>query len=162
MNISLILHGIGTAPLFSSRAFLPAFMTAVILRYGETIPFIASSDLLQATGTQPSWFTSDWVMVLLGALAILEIVSDKNTEIRQLLNEFTGYVKSSLAALTYLGIISVSDAHSIKGIIQHAGFVDIIPALMIGYGVYILNCWQKLFLPIWSTAMAMMIWAFSR
>lgn len=144
MNISLLLHGIGSVPLFSSRAFLPAFMTAVILRFGDSMPFIATSDFLKMTGTQPSWFTTDGVLISLGVLAILEIVGDKNAEIRQLLHEFTGYMKSSLAALTYLGIISVSDANSIKEIIQQAGFVDIIPTLMVGYGVYSLNRWQNL------------------
>ena len=142
MDLTAFIHGLGSISLFSSRAFLPAFFTAVTLRYGDLIPIISGSDLVKSAGSEPTWFTSNWMIFALGVLSILEIIGDKNAEVRQHLHDVTGYIKSSLALLTYLGVISVSDTKIIEKIITNTGFFDMIPAVFIGYGVYVLNSWR--------------------
>jgi len=52
--------------LFSSRIFLPAFVTAFFLKYGHSWPFLNNIDLLaelaEKANNHPTWFTSGWAI----------------------------------------------------------------------------------------------------
>ena len=43
ISLAVFIHAIGTIPLFASRAFLPAFLTALLFRYPNQLPFVEVS-----------------------------------------------------------------------------------------------------------------------
>jgi hypothetical protein len=59
MSLPLRIHGVGSTGIFSSRAFLPAFATALLLRFGPQVPWLAHAGLLPHVRGVPTWFTSD-------------------------------------------------------------------------------------------------------
>src|SRR4051812_37315547 len=69
VSLPLLLHGLGSIGVFSSRAFLPAFVTSLILRFGPQVPWLARSGLLRHVRDVPTWFTSDTALIALGLLA---------------------------------------------------------------------------------------------
>jgi hypothetical protein len=109
---SLIVQAVGSMGLFASRAFVPAFAAALILRVGPELPWVHDLGLLGLTGidTAPSWFTSDLSLIILGVLATLEVMSTKNADARELLSYVDKYFKPVMAALTTLGVaVTVED-----------------------------------------------------
>jgi len=109
--------------LFASRAFVPAFAAALIMRFGPEVPFIKGLGLLQKIGITdaPTWFTSDLALIVLGTLAVLEIFATKNPDARALLNSVDKYFKPIMAALTTLGVANAADAGFAQGIIGSPG-----------------------------------------
>jgi hypothetical protein len=137
MNVLALLHGIGSIGLFSSRIFLPALMTSLLLRFGPEIPIIHHLGLLQHLHhNEPTWFTSDATIIILAILSVLEIIGQKNPEIRNLLHEFDIYGKTALAALTSLGVISASDSSFVRTVTHQASFLDGIIPLIVAIGTF--------------------------
>lgn len=133
MNINSLLYSLGLSGMFSSRAFLPAFATALMLRYGDSVPFIKNIDLinqigLKATGGEPTWFTSGWAIGILGILSVVEMIADKSTEMREIMDEFSVYAKTAISGLTSFGVMSATEGQFVEGMVQEAGFLDIFPA----------------------------------
>ncbi len=126
MDLNVLLFGIGAMGFFTSRAFLPAFVTALLLRYGDAIPFISSLGIFSATGSEPSWFTSDISLWILGTLALCEVIAGKVPEAQELLDHVYRYGKTGLATLTMLGVISVQDAQFVGGHLQQASLVGLV------------------------------------
>ena len=137
MPVANFIHSLGSVGLFPSRAFLPAFVTALLLRYGHSIPIVEGSGLPPAADA-PSWFTNGATILVLAILSILEIVATKDADIRQLLDQFDGYVKSGMAFLTAQGVASVDDSVLLDAI-QRAGVSDGAFGLAAAGGVYFLN-----------------------
>ena len=137
MNLALLAQGIGSIGLFSSRMFLPAFVTAALLRFGPDIPILHHLGLLQHLQQgQPTWFTNNITLIVLAALSALEIVAQKNPEARRLLHEFDVYGKALLAALTSLGVISSADSQFVQRTFQHAGYFDAVIPLITALGTW--------------------------
>ena len=76
MHVATLIHGIGSIGIFSSRAFLPAFITALLIRIGPQFELLADSWLLRDLESVPSWFTHPVTITILGLLAALEIADD--------------------------------------------------------------------------------------
>ncbi|MEM6459609.1 MAG: hypothetical protein AAF710_09490 [Planctomycetota bacterium] len=108
---SMIVQALGSTGLFASRAFVPAFAAALILRFGPQYPWLQDLGLLQALGFTgaPNWFTSDLSLIVLGVLAAAEIGATKNADARALLNAVDKYAKPAMAALTLMGVFTASD-----------------------------------------------------
>ncbi|MEL7088825.1 MAG: DUF4126 family protein, partial [Planctomycetota bacterium] len=115
---SLIIQALGSMGLFASRAFVPAFAAALILRFGPQFPIIQDLGLLKALGfaadAAPTWFTSDASLLILGILAALEVAATKNPDARALLNSVDQYFKPLMAALTTLGVATAADTEFIR------------------------------------------------
>ncbi len=139
MDINALIHGFGSVGMFNSRAFLPAFITAVSLRYGSSLPIVGNFDLLQGTGAEPTWFTHNGTITVLALLAVIEASADKMPEAKQVLIEIDKYSKTVLAGLTYMGVISTVDAGFIEETLvpAHAGFLDMFPALLVAGGTFL-------------------------
>ncbi|MEO1237862.1 MAG: hypothetical protein AAFX76_13845 [Planctomycetota bacterium] len=118
MGGSLLIQALGSMGLFASRAFVPAFVAAVVMRWGPGwgLDDVGMLKALGITGA-PSWFTSDACVTILGLLAALEIAATKNADARALLNEVDQYAKPAMAALTMFGVWSASDAEFAEGVI---------------------------------------------
>jgi ferredoxin len=134
MNVTALLQALGSIGLFPARIFLPAFLTALLLRFGPHIPLIAHAGLLGHVHNTPAWFTSDISLLVLGALSVLEIVGQKNPEARHLLHEFDAYLKAGVAALTSLGVISATDSSFVKQTIHQASLLDYLAPLVAALG----------------------------
>lgn len=136
MSLPLLIQGLGSIGIFSSRAFLPAFVTAMLLRFGPEVPWLTQAGLLQHVRGIPTWFTSDTSLVLLGLLSVLELVAERVPEAQVILDEVHGYLKTGMAALTFLGVVSASDRALAQPMIDRAGMADSLPVLVVAAGTY--------------------------
>ena len=134
-----MIHGIGSSGLFASRAFLPAFITALLLRFGPEFEWLASRGILQNVQGAPTWFTHDVTLWVLGVLSAAEILLSKNAEAREILNELDRYLKSGMSVLTYIGLVNATDAKFVDQAVQEAGFGDLPIVVVIGAAVYFLS-----------------------
>ena len=134
--IETVLHSVGSLGFFASRAFLPAFMTAAALRWGEHLPWIEATGLARGGSGAPTWFTSDACLGVLGLLSVLEMIADKSPDLRVLLGEFDTYLKSAMAGLTYLGVMAAGDVEYVEGVIREGGFGDYGGAMLVMGGVW--------------------------
>jgi hypothetical protein len=133
----LFLHGLGSIGIFASRAFLPAFVTALLLRFGPHVPWLAHAGLIPHLRDIPTWFTSDASLVVLGVLSALELVAERFPEAAAVLAEVHDYLKTGMAVLTYLGVLNATETAAARQVINQAGLVDWLPALAVGAGVYL-------------------------
>jgi len=127
MDLNSLIYGLGISGLFASRAFLPAFISSAVLRFGDSIPYLKNVDLLNNIGGgEPTWFTNGWVILVLGALSIFEIGATKIPEAEEALESVSKYLKTGMVAATYLGFLSVKDQGYIEGnlLVMHAGIAS--------------------------------------
>ncbi|MCA8922343.1 MAG: hypothetical protein KDD82_11075 [Planctomycetes bacterium] len=120
-EIAAILHGTGMIGLFSSRAFLPAFLTALCLRFGDDLPWISDLGLLQNAGDTPTWFTHTATLVILGLLSALELYATKDPDARQLLETIDRYLKVAISVLTYVGVLTTADVAAVPHLDAQGG-----------------------------------------
>jgi hypothetical protein len=139
MNVTILIHGLGSVGLFSSRAFLPAFMTALALRMGPEVDMLAATGIFESIEGAPTWFTHNVTLIILGLLSLLEAAATKSPEARELLLEVDSYVKSIMAAVTQAGIISATDAQFVEQVINEAGAGDYLFTAIIVGGVYFMS-----------------------
>jgi hypothetical protein len=137
MSLPLLIQGLGSIGIFSSRAFLPAFATALLLRFGPQVPWLAHAGLLQHVRGVPTWFTSDTCLIILGLLSALELVAERVPEAKAFLDEIHDYLKTGMAALTFLGVLGASDRALVRGVVGDAGPVEYLPALAVGAGTFL-------------------------
>ena len=152
MNLALLIQAAGSVGAFSGRAFLPSFSTALLLRFGPEIPWIAQTGFLQHVRGVPTWFTGDTTLVVLGILSALELAAVRFPEARSVLDEVHQYLKAGMAALTYMGVVSVSDRAVVGRIFGEAGMADSLPALAVGTGVFLASRVRAAVVGFWSEA----------
>lgn len=136
MHMYSLIFGAGSVGPFASRAFVPAFITAALLRFAPQYAPWFPDDLAGIATQAPTWFTSNTSLVIFGLLAALEIAATKSPDIRAVWQEFDKYAKSLVAVITYLGIASAQDVGFVQQATQQAGYADTLPALLIGLGVF--------------------------
>src|SRR3954470_551416 len=130
MSLPLLIQGLGSLGVFSSRAFLPAFVTALLLRFGPQVPWLAHAGLLTQVRGVPTWFTSDTALIVLAVLSALELLAERSPEAGAVLAEVHDYRKTGMAVLTYLGVLNATDRAVVAPLVHRAGLVDFIPALL--------------------------------
>ena len=117
--LETILQGLGSASFFAARAFVPAFVTALLMRLGPSLPWISDTELVQALPDGvPHWFASTPSLLVLGLLAGAEMFSDKSSELRLALDEFGKWVKPIMAALTVLGLMGALDVDFAEQVLE--------------------------------------------
>jgi hypothetical protein len=131
MNFGPLFNSIGSSSLFSTRIFLPALLTALLIRFGPDIPVIYHLGLISHfQHGQPTWFTSNISLIVLAILSIMEILAQKNPEARQILQEFDIYLKPTVAFLTSVGFMSAENAAFVNKTVHQAGFTGVIFPLL--------------------------------
>ena len=104
MSIGYAIYTLGNTAFFTSRAFLPAFVTAMILRFPEYVPFFSlNMDITEST----HWFVSNECIITLAVLSILEILADKDPGIRELLGSVDSFIKSIVMFGTTLAVMDM-------------------------------------------------------
>ena len=134
MSLPFLLQGFGSVGIFASRAFLPAFVTALLIRLGPHVPGLAQWGLLPRLGGMPTWFTSDATLIVLGLLAALELLAERSPEAKSVLDEIHHYLKAGMAALTYLGVLSAADRAAVAPLLRTAGVLDLVPVVGVAVG----------------------------
>lgn len=120
MSLSAVLYTLSSVPIFASRPFLAAFVTALLARYGTELPWIGDHAIVVALGASPAWFQSTTCLVILGFWALLEGASSRSPEIRQVLESIDGPLKAAVSMLVALAVIDADTAKTL-GAIQRAG-----------------------------------------
>ncbi len=110
MSPAWFLQTLVAAPFFASRAFLATFVTALVARFGASVPWLGDSRAVEVLAGAPGWFTHDVTLVLLGFVAFLEFVATKNTDARRMMDSADSWMKAGLSLLVSLAILSPSDA----------------------------------------------------
>lgn len=137
MTLSAILYTLSSVPIFASRPFLAAFVTALLARFGPELPWIGDNAIVVALSASPTWFRSDTCLVILGFWALLEVLSAKSPEVRQILEQVDGLVKTAVAMLVAFAVIDADTANTIHSI-QKAGFsLESSWALVIGAATWL-------------------------
>jgi Zn finger protein HypA/HybF involved in hydrogenase expression len=131
-----ILYSLATVPLFASRPFLAAFLTALLARWGTHIPWLGDKEVVIALSQSPEWFRSGWCLAVLAALALGEALSAKHAEVRALMQELDAWVKSAVALLVALAVLDKSDAETIRSIHKQGLAIDSAWSLVIAVGVW--------------------------
>ncbi|AFM04675.1 hypothetical protein Fleli_2301 [Bernardetia litoralis DSM 6794] len=133
MGLAVLLHAIGTIPLFASRAFLPAFLTSLLFRLPSVFPF-ADVDAPSAE----LFITKTPVIIVLGILAVLEILADKNTDIKTLWLQAEPFLKPIIYSIMLLGVVD-NDSEAIMQGIYQAGMGDYVMIFFTAGAVYSLT-----------------------
>jgi len=131
-----LLYGIGSTGFFASRAFVPAFCTAAILRYGSQFPLLKQIPTLQATGLEPTWFTNGWVILVLGILAVAEIGATKIPEFHEAMDWIHKYARAGTAAASTFGVLPAGDIRFVEQAIPQSGMVDIGLSMIVAIAVW--------------------------
>ncbi|MBV8780648.1 MAG: DUF4126 domain-containing protein, partial [Phycisphaerae bacterium] len=114
-------NALGSIGFFSSRVFLPALMTAVMLRFGPHVWPLDHAPLVMHVAHTPTWFTSDLCIAILTVLSVLEILGQKNADVRRLMHEFDVGAKAAMALLCTFGIASSEDSKFVQQTMHQAG-----------------------------------------
>lgn len=117
MSVVQIVTILGSIPLFSMRTFLPAFLAAIFLAYPEYFPGMGEVP----AATNAAFITRDWVLITLGMLSLLEIIGDKNTEIRNLVKNAETYLKPLIFLVINLSLLDDASIDVLEEM-QWAGF----------------------------------------
>jgi predicted RNA-binding Zn-ribbon protein involved in translation (DUF1610 family) len=120
MDLNAFLLTLGLPGFFSSRAFTPAFVTALILRYGDSLPVLKEIEFLRVTGSEPTWFTNNWTILALGLLAALELLATKSPEAEEMLGQVHKYAKTGMAFLTTMGIVQAGELDYFRDLFRTA------------------------------------------
>lgn len=152
MDLNSLIYLAGASGFFTSRAFIPAFFTATFLRYGQYFPFLGDLEFIQATGSEPTWFTSNLTILTLGVLAIVEVGATKIPEAQELLEGFHKYAKTGVAALSALGVLTSRDITFIEQTISQAGVLDMVVAGTMAGVVFFFNTLRSGFMEMLSIA----------
>jgi hypothetical protein len=137
MSLPLLIQGIGSIGVFTSRAFLPAFAAALLLRFGPHVPWLARTGLLARVQDVPTWFTSDASLIILGLLTAFELIADRVPEAKALLDEVHDYLKAGMAVLTFLGVLGATDRALLHGVVGAPAAVPYLSALAVGGGTFL-------------------------
>ncbi|WP_291726138.1 hypothetical protein [Bernardetia sp.] len=131
MSLAVLLHAIGTIPLFASRAFLPAFLTSLLFRFPNLFPFTE----VDAPSAE-LFITKTPVIIVLGILAVLEILADKNTDIKAIWLQGEPFLKPLIYAIMLLGVVDNDSEAIMQGIYMQAGMGDYIMIFFTAGAVY--------------------------
>jgi len=115
-----IFVNLGSIAFFQSRAFLTAWLSVMLIRFGPELPLLRNLEYLNQFAGVSSWLTHDLSLIVLGLLAVLEFLATKDDAARELLDEFDPYVKALMALLISFGIFTTAD-REVLAPLQQAG-----------------------------------------
>ena len=99
----------------SIRMFTPVFLYMVLIRYGGQVECLAAG-VAKLQAMTPAWMNNDLLFAIFGVLAVLEIVANWNSTLRELLTstKFDECVKVVFSALISFGFLNVQEAKSLQ------------------------------------------------
>ena len=106
MSVTAALQALGSSSLFASRAFLPLLVIALVARFPELLtwlPFVPEPPVLLSE--RLAWLVSDWCLVTLGILSLVELRIDKDPDLRALVDELSPWLKGAAAVVLSFGLL---------------------------------------------------------
>ena len=122
--IGLIAQVLSLSGIVSIRMFLPVFLYFSLMRLATAFPKFSPEALLLMAEKVPQWQISYPFLGVFGVLAILEILANRDPEIKQfMVDELDRYTKPALSLLLACSVISTGQAEEVRELmqIQHAG-----------------------------------------
>lgn len=121
---------IASSGLCASRAFTPALLAALFLRFGaEYDVFQGTAKDLIGSSTVATWFTSNLCIGVLAVLAALEFAANRIQEAREALAYVDKWAKPVMAGAMTLGLLAAQDAAFAEEVLpEQAGIGDSIIA----------------------------------
>lgn len=119
MTLDSFLYSLASVPMFAARPFLAALVTALLARFGDDVPFLRQSDVIQSLAQCPEWFQSFGTIAVLAALAAGEYYATKNADVREAMQELDGWIKSGVSLLVTLALVDRETATTIDRIQRH-------------------------------------------
>ena len=122
--------------MFAARPFLAAFLTAVLAKFGDHIPYLADSKVIQALAHSPEWFRSWTTLLVLVALSVGEALASKNPDVRAVMEDLDGWVKAGVSLLVSYALIDGETAQTIKDIQRHGFGVESVWSVVCAVGTF--------------------------
>jgi len=116
----------------------------MLARFGTSMPWLADVPGIQLLSVLPPWATSPASLILLGLLAILELVAAKIPELREVMSLSDAQIKSIAAFLLCFSIVKGNPME----LVQHIGNV----------GLSTDFSWGQSFAYGWSFAIGTVVW----
>jgi len=139
MSLETFLYSLASLPMFASRPFLAAAVTALLARFGDDLPFLRDSDVIQALCRAPEWFQSGTTITVLVLLAAAEAWATRSPEVRALMEDLDAWIKSGVSLAVSLALVDSDTRDVIQGIQRQGLSFDSLWALVIGAGTYVLS-----------------------
>lgn len=133
---AFFLPSLTATPFFATRPLLTTLVLALLARFTGWIP------------GAPDWFTANATLIALGVLALLEVLSVKNEDVRALLNEFDPLFKAGVNAVVAYLLVGTTTGNETGGLIP-ASLSLAGPALGLlwsaftGVSVWLLATWRR-------------------
>ena len=89
MDFSYIIYALGNNAFFASRTFLPALMTALIIKYPEMTMLL---DSIPVSGDE-LWLVKDEVILGLAILSLIEEIAIRNPDFARVIEEMDTFIK---------------------------------------------------------------------
>lgn len=131
-----LLPSLTATPFFATRPVLTTLVLALLARFTELIP-----------GT-PDWFIANTTLLVLGALALLEVFAVKNDDVRAVMHEFDPLFKAGLNAVVAYILVEPSANGEAGGVVpaslSMAGpLLGLLWAGFTGVTVWLLSIWRR-------------------
>ena len=126
---------LGSAGPLASRAFLPLLAVLLLARFPAVLQYLGAPPVRVPEAL--SFLTSSWCLVLVAVLALLELLADKNHDVKEAYDLTMVHVKAAVAVLVVLAVVPGEATRLVPGARQ-AGLSG---ALALGFGVG-LGTWQ--------------------
>lgn len=130
--LTTLLTVTGASGFFASRAFLPALLTGLALRFGSHVPLLRDVNLIAHIGAVPPWFTSDPALLTLALFAVFEWQQERIPEVAEAFALVSRYLRVALSVLTALGLLQTDDARFLEALgepVAQAGFSGLLAPL---------------------------------
>lgn len=110
MTVAALIHVFASAPLFASRAFLTALISALVFRFGPLVPWIQDTEMIATLAAAPPWFIHDITLISLATLAVVEAIAERSPDLRALFGEFEALIKGMVALAITFGLLDSQSA----------------------------------------------------
>jgi len=121
MSLPAVLYTLSAVPLFASRPFTAAFLTAVVARWGTSWPWVGDNPVVVALHGAPEWFQSGTCLGVLAVLALLEVLSAKSPEVQEVKEQVDRWLKVALSIVVAFALVDGETKKTLDAI-QKAGF----------------------------------------
>lgn len=102
MDSAYFLTTLGLVPYFATRAFLPLFVAAMILRFGPEWGFVSQVVGIAPALDIPPWATSNTSLFTLGAMSVVEGLLQREPSLREKVSLTDSQLKAALALVVCL------------------------------------------------------------
>ena len=126
----------------SVRMFLPCFLFLSAMRFWPKWEAACPARVLEMAKHVPAWQTSNTFLILLAILSVVEIIANRNPDVKRfMVEDFDRYAKPLVAILFTLGVFPSSVFSMVGSVpaVSQASLTTVFCALIIG-GVTVFFC----------------------